>query len=119
MENNTIEMELNNEEVMENDVIETENDEISDAEADTSIETEDEGNPIGALLAVLALGGAAVGLMLLARRKELKEKRYERLKRKMEKEAAKRGEIVTFDVEEVYEEVAEPEEVDSEEEIEN
>jgi hypothetical protein len=123
MEDNKIEMELNNEEVMDDvdeDVVDTELEDDVDAESEPDIEPEDEENPFAAFLGVLLIGGAAVGLIALAKRKELREKRYERLKRKMEKEAAKRGECVTIaKIESEDENAVEAEDVESEEDNEN
>ena len=124
MENSINEMELNNEEVMKNDavedVVDTDIEEPTDADEPIIVVPEEEDNPFAVFLGVLLLGGAAVGLMALAKRKELKEKRWERLQRKMEREAAKRGLEVSITEKPVEDDSdVDSEDVESEEEFEN
>lgn len=97
MENDVIEMELNNE-VIDNyetdDIVDTELDEY-EAEGDASKSEEDD-NMLGAILGLLGIGAAATMLVVIAKRKEIKKARYERLKRKMMREAAMYGEEVSI-----------------------
>lgn len=119
MENSTIEMEFKTEEGMNNDVtndvMDTDIDETIDADEPIIVVPEEEENPFAAFFGVLLLGGAAVGLIALAKRKELKEKRWERLQRKMDREAAKRGLEVSY-TEKPVEEASEVDSADVESE---
>jgi hypothetical protein len=122
MENNTIEMELNNTEIVNNDMIEDEEIETVDADDVIIVEPEKEGFDYGPLVGAGALAGLAIALAWLAHRRGKKKKSadesYEELKQEMMREAAKRGEIVTFDKVEDDSD-AESNNIDSEEEIEN
>ena len=89
--NNTMEL---NEETVEttdtaNDVIENvlDTDEVIVAEVDT-------GDTLKTILKICAVGGIAVCVYIAANWDKMKEKRYEKLKKKLSKEATKRGETV-------------------------
>lgn len=98
-DNKTMELNNENEEVIDayepEDDVDTDTD-LDEAEGEANIEVKDDDNMLGTLLGLLAIGGAATLLVVLAKRKELAAKRYERLKKKMEKAAAENGEEVTF-----------------------
>lgn len=89
--NNTMEL---NEETVEttdtaNDVIDTvfDTDEVIVAEVDT-------GDTFKTVVKILVIGGIAAGIAIAANWDKMKEKRYEKLKKKLSKEAAKRNETV-------------------------
>lgn len=95
MENiNTNEMELNNEETV-NDTVDTAD--VIDTVLNTDeviVADVDSGDTLKTLVNILVIGGIAAGIAIAANWDKMKEKRYEKLKKKMSKEAAKRNEIV-------------------------
>ena len=95
MENINNTTELNNEET-----VETTN--VADTVIENTINTDDEviiaevdsGDTMSTVLKILVIGGIAAGIAIAANWDKMKEKRYQKLQKKLSKEAAKRGEIV-------------------------
>lgn len=107
MENNIFEKEIREVDYVNNDMIENNENETVDADdiiVVKPVEPEEEKFNFGPLILAGALAGLGIALARLAHRKSKKPEEektedeiYEELKQEMMREAAKRGETVTFE----------------------
>jgi hypothetical protein len=96
MENiNTNNMELNNEETVETtNVADTVIENTFKADDEVIIAEVDSGDTLKTVLKIMFVGGVAAVIAIAANWDKMMDKRYEKLQKKLSKEAAKRGEIV-------------------------